>query len=90
MYRPPRTNLDDFKAQMKKVHSVIDKIGNPLPTIIFTGDYNFPGLKWNAEGIAMNELREATPLLDCMSKYELKNYINEATHKQGSNISPIY
>ena len=89
MYRPPRTNHDDFKSQMKEVNSVIDKIGNPLPTLIFTGDYNFPGLKWNAEGIAVNEVGEAKPLLECMSKYELKNYVDEATHERG-NILDLF
>ena len=89
MYRPPRTNHDDFKSQMKEVNSVIDKIGNPLPTLIFTGDYNFPGLKWNAEGIAVNEVGEAKPLLECMSKYELKNYVEEATHERG-NILDLF
>ena len=73
MYRPPNAKLDDFKGQMEEINHVIDAIGNPLPTLLMTGDFNFPELRWPEDTIG--RISKATPLLECMNKYALENYI---------------
>ena len=82
MYRPPGANLEDFKSQMKEVNRAIDELGNPLPTIILTGDFNYPELKWPVD--IVGRISKATPLLECMNKYALVNYITKPT--RGNNI----
>ena len=86
MYRPPNAKLDDFKAQMEEINRVIDDIGNPLPTLILTGDFNFPELRWPEDKIG--RISKATPLLECMNKYALENYIKEPTHEK--NILDLF
>ena len=46
VYRPPHTKLVDFKPLMNKIEEVLNTVEKPDPTIIWTGDFNFPFVQW--------------------------------------------
>ena len=46
-YRPPHTKMIDFKPLIDKIRETIFNIlDRPDPTIIWTGDFNFPFVQW--------------------------------------------
>ena len=45
-YRPPHTKLNDFKPMIDKVKKIFNELERPDPTILWTGDFNFPFLQW--------------------------------------------
>ena len=45
-YRPPHTKMLDFKPLMNKVEEVLNGLEKPDPTIIWSGDFNFPFVQW--------------------------------------------
>ena len=47
VYRPPDTKLPVFTAIMNKIKKLLSEMATPEPTIIITGDFNFPFVEWN-------------------------------------------
>ena len=45
-YRPPHTKLNDFKPMIDKVKKIFNELERPDPTILWTGDFNFPFVQW--------------------------------------------
>ena len=61
MYRPPDTNLEQFKESLETVQEAIDETMKTDPkcrTILQLGDYNFPFLKWPNGTIYENKIPE--------------------------------
>ena len=46
IYRPPDASTHNFKAILKSVIGILKDVVAPEPTVIITGDFNFPFLKW--------------------------------------------
>ena len=46
IYRPPKTKLNEFEEILKKINEIFEKLEKPDPTIILSGDFNFPFVKW--------------------------------------------
>ena len=46
IYRPPKTKLNQFKIILNKIKEILDKLEKPDPTILLSGDFNFPFVKW--------------------------------------------
>ena len=46
IYRPPKTKLQEFEHILNKIKDIFKKKYNPDPTIILSGDMNFPFVKW--------------------------------------------
>jgi len=46
IYRPPSSLGKNFLEILKKVKDKLNKTKAPEPTIIITGDFNFPFIKW--------------------------------------------
>ena len=46
IYRPPKTKLKEFEEILNKVNEIFEKLEKPDPTIILSGDFNFPFVKW--------------------------------------------
>ena len=51
VYRPPDTKLPVFTTIMNKINKLLSEIEIPEPTIIITGDINFPFIKWERSGV---------------------------------------
>ena len=48
IYRPPKTKGEDFYYVLDKVDEILNKMGNPNPIILMTGDFNFPFVEWKS------------------------------------------
>ena len=46
VYRPPKTKLKEFEVILNKIQELFEKLEKPDPTIILSGDFNFPFVKW--------------------------------------------
>ena len=46
VYRPPKTKLEEFIVILNKIKEIYNEIEKPEPTIILSGDFNFPFVKW--------------------------------------------
>ena len=51
IYRPPHTKSEDFYCILNKVEEIFRDMENPNPTIVITGDFNFPFLKWKCNSL---------------------------------------
>jgi len=49
VYRPPGTELKVFEVILKKIEENFQNLQKPDPTIILSGDLNFPFVKWNRQ-----------------------------------------
>ena len=46
IYRPPGTKLHEFDIILNEIENILQKLEKPDPTIIISGDFNFPFVKW--------------------------------------------
>ena len=46
IYRPPKTKMQEFDIILNKIKEIFSKLSKPDPTIILSGDFNFPFVKW--------------------------------------------
>ena len=51
IYRPPKTKGEDFYYVLDEVEDILTKMGNPNPTVLMTGDFNFPFVEWNSNSL---------------------------------------
>ena len=63
IYRPPHTKSEDFYYILDKVEDIFIGMENPNPTILMTGDFNFPFLKWKCNSL--------DSFNGCMSEYDV-------------------
>ena len=90
MYRPPACPTNKFVDILTKIESVLDVLPTPTPTIVLSGDLNFPTITWDAESVyggAAHMRHQAEELLRLAEDHCLTQIINEPT--QGGNILDI-
>ena len=46
IYRPPHTKINDFNPLIAKIREILNSLERPDPTIVWTGDFNFPFVEW--------------------------------------------
>ena len=46
IYRPPDTNLITFRKVIDKIKHKLAVMDAPEPTVLITGDFNFPFIEW--------------------------------------------
>ena len=46
VYRPPKTESKDFEIILTKIQDIFRSLKQPDPTIILSGDFNFPFVEW--------------------------------------------
>ena len=46
IYRPPGTKMHEFDIILKEIEDILQKLEKPDPTIIISGDFNFPFVNW--------------------------------------------
>ena len=63
IYRPPHTKSEDFYYILDKVEEIFNGMENPNPTILMTGDFNFPFIKWKCNSL--------DSFNGCMSEYDV-------------------
>ena len=47
VYRPPDTKKNEFDVILDEIEKIYKNTQKPEPTIILSGDFNFPFVKWN-------------------------------------------
>ena len=63
VYRPPDTHSVEFSNVMDKIKKLLEEMVSPEPSVIITGDFNFPFIEWKR-----GELNAC--------KWEMKTYNN--------------
>ena len=46
VYRPPGTKSQEFNPILNKIQEIFKNLEKPDPTVILSGDFNFPFVKW--------------------------------------------
>ena len=46
VYRPPDTHSVEFADAMDKIKKLLGDMVSPEPSVIITGDFNFPFIEW--------------------------------------------
>ena len=86
VYRLPTAELMNFRTMLTKMENKLESLRCPTPSIILTGDFNFPLLRW-VSGTASSlgiEHNQGNQLIEFASKYFLVQVVEEAT--TGNNI----
>ena len=46
IYRPPDAATNDFLSVLENVDEIVSRVNRPEPTVLITGDFNFPFIRW--------------------------------------------
>ena len=97
IYRPPKTKLQEFEHILNKIKEIFNNLEKPDPTIILSGDMNFPFIKWkrmsnnncaweykaNANATADDKL-QFEKLMDICNNQCLLQIIEEPTREENT------
>ena len=97
MYRPPDTCYKEFERVMNKIELLLSMMESPEPTVIITGDFNFPFIEWkrNEEGAciwkkktldngSVDDQKQFSKMMEIMNKYHLVQTVEEKTRKNNT------
>ena len=91
-YRPPHTKMTDFKYMIDEIKNIFKDLERPDPTILWTGDFNFPfvqwkecssrGCKWDFNpniNASLDEKEQFRTIMNLCNDYNLIQIIDEPT-----------
>ena len=84
IYRPPSCKLDYLNNVLCNIRNAVDQIGTPEPTILLTGDFNLPIIRWDSmtiEGGSDSRRRQAESLMSFASDLNLEQVIDVPTRE---------
>ncbi|CAL4093828.1 unnamed protein product [Meganyctiphanes norvegica] len=96
IYRPPDTKLSIFTSIVDKLNNLLSNMNVPEPTVILTGDFNFPFVKWtkdthngcrweiNSSSTTLDEKAQFLKLTEVVDKYNLVQAIEEPTRERNT------
>merc|ERR1711954_46120 len=97
VYRPPDTHSAEFTKAMDKIKELLEKMVSPEPSVVITGDFNFPFIEWkrgelNAckwkmkkyNNAKEDEKKQFYKLMDTMDCFHLVQMIQEPTRKENT------
>ena len=97
VYRPPDTHSTEFTIVMDKIKKLLGEMVSPEPSVIITGDFNFPFIEWkrgelNAckwkmkayNNAKEDEKKQFYKLMDIMDSFHLVQMIQEHTRKENT------
>lgn len=90
IYRPPACPTNKFLEPISQIKNILQNLQGPMPTILLTGDLNFPMINWVTESVygGTEEVRvQAKALLHFAEELCLTQIISSPTRK--SNILDI-
>ena len=92
IYRPPDTDLSTFTRVMNKVKRLLSVMDTPEPTVLITGDFNFPFIEWKRNELGacawrknttdngtIDQQKQFDKLLEVVEKYHLIQTVEEPT-----------
>ena len=101
IYRQPDDSTHGFpsrnpelKAALNKIEDVIMKLGDPLPDIIFGGDFNLPHVRWPecvpSSKCVKTEREMIQTLNDFLNCFCLHQIVTKPTHVGGNLLDCIF
>ncbi len=90
IYRPLVCPSSKFLEPVSQIKNILQNLPGPMPTILLTGDLNFPMINWDTESVygGTEDVRvQATPLLRFAEELCLTQLTSSPT--RGSNILDI-
>lgn len=85
IYRTPRSPVEFLYT----LDQHLNTIRNARSRIILAGDFNLPGVDWNARITGLVEKPSADTMLEIMLKHNLVQVVKEPTRTQGQNKSTL-
>lgn len=89
-YRPPECPNDKFMDQLTNINSIINALPTPTPSVLFSGDLNFPRIDWDSHTVygGTSQMRaQADALLTLANEQFLTQIIRSPTRE--NNILDI-
>ena len=87
LYRP-EGHREQFQRALEKIGTYIEGFGEPTPSVIMIGDFNFPIINWKTleitGGSTAEENLQALSLMEFTATHCLEQYMNKPT--RGNNI----
>ena len=97
IYRPPDTTSSVFLNIIKELKKILSSLESPEPTIIISGDFNFPFVKWirdTSNGCRweikpnscskIDEKSQFNSLISLFDKYNLVQVVEEPTREKNT------
>ena len=97
VYRPPDTHSAEFTKVMDKIKKLLEEMVSPEPSVIITGDFNFPFIEWkrgelNAckwktktyKNAKEDDKKQFYKLMDVMDSFHLVQMIQEPTRGENT------
>ena len=82
IYRPPTENQMHFSEVLKTIDDCINSL-NDFPSIILTGDFNYPRICWmNGQAVNLSVETNRNSLINFADKHFLTQYIDQPTREQ--------
>ena len=101
-YRPPKTNGEDFNHILNKIEDILSNMTKPEPTVILTGDFNFPFVKWKVNSYngciseietnnneSKDEKTQFMRLCSIKNQYNMIQAINGTTREENGKKSTL-
>ena len=102
IYRPPKTIGEEFNQILNKMEDIFRNMSKPEPTIILTGDFNFPFINWklnkyngctskiiNTINATNDENLQFERLSKIANQYNLVQAINGPTREENGKASTL-
>ena len=96
-YRPPKTKMVDFKPMIDEIKKILNEMERPDPTIVWTGDFNFPFVKWQEcssggttweykpeENTMLDEKEQFKYVMELSNNYNLLQLIDKPTRDKNT------
>ena len=97
IYRPPDTHSTEFASVMDKIKKLLTTMTSPEPSVIISGDFNFPFVEWRRGDLNAckwrmkiysnakeDEKKQFHKLIDIMDSFHLVQTIQEPTRKENT------
>ena len=102
IYRPPKTSGDEFNEILNKIEDIFNNMTKPEPTIILTGDFNFPFISWKlnshngcrsevipSSNASIDEKTQFERLCKITNQFNLIQTINAPTREENGKKSTL-
>ena len=97
IYRPPNAKMQDFNVILNEIIEIFQKMEKPDPTIIISGDFNFPFVKWmrmsdnsctweykSNSNATTEEKQQFEKLIEILNNYCILQTIEEQTREENT------
>ena len=97
IYRPPDTSSSVFLLMLKELQEILEKLESPEPTVIISGDFNFPFVNWTRDlsngcrweikpnsNVTVDEKLQFFRLMALVDKHNLVQAVEEPTREKNT------